>query len=71
MSPAIVSDMFLSGTEIITTLRKKNDFPLLSIQTEYHADEKLSYLDAKMWNSTSKELKPESSLRSFKEPIKL
>ena len=44
---------------------------LLPIQTVYHGNESLSYLGPKMWNSISTELKLESSLRTFKEPIKL
>ena len=42
-----------------------------SVQTVYHASENLSYLDAKMWNSIFAVQKLESSLRTFKEHIKL
>ena len=69
ISPAIVSDIFLPGTEIITTICNKMTF--FFFYTNGISWEIFSYLDAKMWNSISTKLKLESSLRTFKAPIKL
>ena len=73
ISSAIVSDIFLPGTEIITTLC--NEMTFFTFYTNFLLPsmswQNLSYLDAKMWNSISPELKLESSLRTFKAPIKL
>ena len=67
MSPAIVSDTFLPGMEIIKILSNEMTF----LFTLYTNARNLSFLDAKMLKSISKELTLESSLRTYKEPIKL
>ena len=66
MSPAIVSDTFLPGMEIIKILDK-----MTFLFTLYTNARNLSFLDAKMLKSISKELTLESSLRTYKGPIKL
>ena len=69
MSPAIVSDIFLTGTEIITTLYNKMTF--LTFYTNGITWQTLSYVNANIWNSISTEFELEYSLRTFKTLIKL
>ena len=73
---ALVTKMYkiqngiLSEIESHYNLRRCNDFRIPPIRTVYYDSESIPFLGPKIWNFLPDEIKQQTSLNSFKKPVK-
>ena len=71
LCPEIVKGMFQFRNEIPYNLRQRSQFYIATVRTVFRVTESIKFLDPKIWELITDEMKELESLWEFKRAIKL